>query len=142
MYKKLSNKDDMVKEIRIDEDTFSTSLLDFNGDVFNKNSISEGEKEIYAISVLWGLSKLSNRKLPIIIDSPLAKLDSTHVENILTEFFPKASDQVIIFSHDLEIDKTAHNILKPNINKEYTLSLKNVKKIENGYFLKEFNHVK
>ena len=141
MYKRLANKDDMVKEIKIDEDTFSTSLLDYNGDVFNKNNISAGEKEIYAISVLWGLSRLSNRKLPIIIDSPLAKLDSTHVKNILTEFFPKAADQVIIFSHDLEIDKNAYKTLKPNINKEYTLSLKNMEKIEMGYFLKEFNYV-
>lgn len=136
MYRKLANKDDMVKEIRIDRKTFSNTLIDFDNKVVNKDNISAGEKEIYALSVLWGLSKISNRKLPLIFDSPLAKLDKSHVENITEHFFPNAGDQVIILSHNREIDKELFKKLKSHISKTYTLSLSEENKINSGYFFK------
>jgi len=141
MYNQLANKNDMVKEIKIEKNTLKTNLYDYSGNLFEKEYISAGEKEIYALSVLWGLSKISNKKLPIIIDSPLAKLDSTHVRNIISEFFPNAAEQVIILLHDREIDKDGYSKLKPYINKEYTLSLSNKDKIKKGYFPEKFKDV-
>lgn len=134
MYRKLANKDDMVKEIKIDHKTFTTTLIDFDDGVVDKDNISAGEKEIYALSVLWGLSEISNRKLPLIVDSPLAKLDKSHVEKITENFFPIAGDQVIILAHDREIDQELYRKLKPHINKAYSLSLSEENKINNGYF--------
>lgn len=134
MYRKLANKDDMVKDIKIDHKTFNTTLIDFDDDVVDKDNLSAGEKEIYALSVLWGLSKISNRKLPLIIDSPLAKLDKSHVDKITENFFPNAGDQVIILSHDREIGPELYGKLKPHINKAYTLSLSEINKINEGYF--------
>jgi len=134
MYQKISNKEDMIKEIKIDKKTFVATLFDYDDLVVNKESISAGEKEIYALSILWGLSKISNRQLPLIIDSPLAKLDNTHVHNILTKFFPNAGEQVIILSHDREIEYGSYLKLKPNINRTYTLSLDEKNKIKEGYF--------
>jgi len=123
-----------IKEIKIDKKTFVATLFDYDDLVVNKESISAGEKEIYALSILWGLSKISNRQLPLIIDSPLAKLDNTHVHNILTKFFPNAGEQVIILSHDREIEYGSYLKLKPNINRTYTLSLDEKNKIKEGYF--------
>ena len=134
MYQKLANKDDMVKEIKIATNTFSTTLIDFEGGVVNKDSISAGEKEIYALSVLWGLAKISNKKLPIIIDSPLAKLDNSHVNKIIENFFPNAGDQVIILSHDREFDLNSYRRLKPNLNRAYRLAMDQENKIIKGYF--------
>lgn len=134
MYRKLANKDDMVKEIKIDKKTFITRLLDYEGDIVNKEHISAGEKEIYALSVLWGLSKISNKQLPIIIDSPLAKLDNSHVGNIITNFFPNAGEQVVILSHDREIDHNSYLKLRPRISMAYTLSFDEENKIVKSYF--------
>lgn len=134
MYRKLSNKDDMVKEIKIDRNTFTTTLINFDNEAVNKDTLSAGEKEIYALSVLWGLSQISHKKLPIIIDSPLAKLDKNHVDNITEKFFPNAGDQVIILSHDREIGPELYGKIKPYINRDYTLSLSDVNKIKGGYF--------
>lgn len=139
MYCKLANKEDMVKNIIIDKKSFCSKLSNSNGEVINKENISAGEKEIYALSLLWGLSKVSNRQLPIIIDSPLSKLDSSHVANIVKEYFPRAAKQVVILSHDREIDRKTYNKLKPKISKEYTLSLSEVKKISKGYFENSVN---
>ena len=134
MYQKLANKDDMVKEIKIVPNTFSTTLIDFEGGIVNKDNISAGEKEIYALSVLWGLAKISNKKLPIIIDSPLAKLDNSHVNKIIENFFPNAGDQVIILSHDREFDLNSYRRLKPNLNRAYRLAMDQENKIIKGYF--------
>jgi len=134
MYHSLANKEDMVKEIKVNPLTFTTELFDFDGNSLNKEGISEGEKEIYAISVLWGLSTISHHKLPMIIDTPLSKLDNTHVKNITSKFFPKASDQVILLSQDREIDQNIYSILKPHINQSYTLLQKDENKIKSGYF--------
>lgn len=134
MYHTLANKDDMVKQIKINPETFSTELVGFDGNIVDKDHMSVGEKEIYALSVLWGLAKISNRKIPMIIDSPLAKLDNVHVGRIVKNFFPNAADQVIILSHDREIDRVLYNKLKPYVNRSYRLSVSEVDKIEDGYF--------
>ena len=134
MYHSLANKDDMVKEIKVDPETFTTKLFDYDGNPVTKDGISEGEKEIYAISVLWGLSNISHHKLPMIIDTPLSKLDNTHVNNITSKFFPKASDQVILLSQDREIDQNIYSLLKPHINQSYTLTQTDENKIKKGYF--------
>ncbi|MBN1859837.1 MAG: hypothetical protein JW840_00090 [Candidatus Thermoplasmatota archaeon] len=136
MYHDLANKEDMIMEIKVDPHTFTTELFDYDGNQIKKEGISEGEKEIYAISVLWGLSKLSPHKLPMIIDTPLAKLDTKHVSNITKNFFPNASGQVILLSQDREIDQNIYTLIKPHINQSYTLMQTDQDKIKPGYFFK------
>lgn len=135
MFKSLSNKDELAKEIKINKNDFNISLIDYEGNILDKENISEGEKEIFILSVLWGLSKISNKRLPIIMDSPLAKLDSKHREKILTNFFPNAGEQVIILSHDKEIDIDSYYKFKSKVSRSYTLTINNSQKILNGYFL-------
>lgn len=134
MYHLLANKDDMIDQIKIEPDNFASNLVGYNGESIKKESISAGEKEIYSLSVLWGLAKISDKKMPMIIDSPLAKLDSSHVNKIIDNFFPNAAENVIILSHDREIDETLYNRLKPHINRSYILSLNESNKITEGYF--------
>ncbi len=134
MYQTLSNKEDMVERILIHPETFTSSLLDYDGHPLEKKQISAGEKEIYALSILWGLSQVSHTSLPMIIDTPLSKLDSKHVENITTQFLPNATDQVILLSQDREIDEKLHTLLKPYILQSYTIKHGNEDKIQEGYF--------
>ena len=134
MYHLLANKGDMIDKIKIEPDNFTSTLLGYRGELIKKESISAGEKEVYALSVLWGLAKISDKKMPMIIDTPLAKLDSSHVNKIIDNFFPNAAENVIILSHDREIDETLYNRLKPYINRSYKLSLNELNKISEGYF--------
>jgi DNA sulfur modification protein DndD len=86
---------------------------------------------------LWGLAKSSDVELPIIIDTPFARLDSEHRTNIAKHYFPFASEQVIILSTDEEIDHRYVNLLQPFIGKNYLIKhndAKRVSKIEEGYF--------
>lgn len=133
LYRELSNKEDMVKRIGIDSDGLTATLVGLGGEIVNKENISAGEKEIFALSVLWGLSKISCKKFPLIVDSLLARLDKTHADNIVEAFFPKAGEQVIVLAHDREIDEWLHDKMKTYISKEYTLLLNDSKKVVEGY---------
>ena len=120
-FKWLSNKEYLIEKIDIDPNSFSINLLGRNGQVIPKNQLSAGEKQIYAVAMLWALARTSGRPLPFIIDTPLGRLDTEHRENIVQNFFPHASHQVILFSTDTEIGKQYFEELQPYISKAYHL---------------------
>lgn len=86
------------------------------------NSFSKGEQQIYIMSLYWALVKVSKYEIPFIIDTPYARIDSMHRENITTKFFPNLSSQVIILSTDEEVNLQYYRALNPFIAKEYTIS--------------------
>lgn len=86
------------------------------------NNLSKGEQQIYIMSLYWALVKVSKYEIPFIIDTPYARIDSIHRENITTKFFPQLSSQVIILSTDEEVNSQYYQSLNPFIAKEYTIS--------------------
>lgn len=90
-------------------------------DEVEKKKLSAGEKQLMVISLLWALAICSKKKLPVIIDTPLSRLDSIHREALITTYFPNASDQTIILSTDSEIDQKYYELMRPHIGDEFTL---------------------
>ncbi len=133
----LCRKKDALRRIIIDPVDFSVSLQDRHGRPIPKSQLSAGEKQIYAISMLWALAKTAGRPLPIIIDTPLARLDSDHRKLLASHYFPVASHQVLILSTDTEVDQPYFEDLRHATGKTYRLDFdpeENGTKIENGYF--------
>lgn len=116
MYRLLSSRSGLIKDISIDDKTYEIKITDRNGHEIRKSALSAGEKEVFAISLLWGLAQTSELKLPIIIDTPLSRLDSAHRDNIVNNYFPNAGEQVIILSTDTEIDANYYRSLKPRLS--------------------------
>ena len=116
MYRMLSSRGGLIKDITIDDKTYEVRIADRNGHEIRKSGLSAGEKEVFAVSLLWGLAQTSQLKLPIIIDTPLSRLDSTHRDNIVSSYFPNAGEQVIILSTDTEIDADYYRTLKPQLS--------------------------
>ncbi|MBU2925803.1 DNA sulfur modification protein DndD [Colwellia sp. 1_MG-2023] len=104
-YQKLARKNDLKISARINTTTFDVELIDEHSNTINRKELSAGEKQIYAIAILEALGKTSGRKLPIIIDTPLGRLDSHHRDKLIERYFPDASHQVIILSTDTEVDE-------------------------------------
>ncbi len=137
MYKSLAYKSELMKDIYIEPKTYTVSIVDQQGREIEKKKLSAGEKEIYAISLLWGLAETSTYNLPIIIDTPLARLDQAHRSQIVKNYLPKAGKQVIILSTDTEITEQYYNELKPHIDCSYHLNFDKKRQwstIEKGYF--------
>lgn len=128
---------EIFRRVAIDQETFAVVLYDANDNPIPKEQLSAGEKQIYAISILWALAKTSGRPLPFIVDTPLGRLDSDHRSNLVQNFFPVASHQVIIFSTDTEIDEQYFEELSEHISNSYRLEYDNAEgrtAVKKGYF--------
>lgn len=129
-----------VSRANIHAGDFRVELFDEDGKALPKSQFSAGEKQIYAIAMLWSLAKISGRNLPVVIDTPLGRLDSIHRKHLLERYFPEASHQVIILSTDTEIDHRYFDELRPHVARSYYLRHERgdrVTRLEEGYFWKE-----
>jgi DNA sulfur modification protein DndD len=136
-FRYLLRKNTLVESLVIDPSSFEITLYDNAGCLVPKERLSEGEKQIFAIAVLWGLARASTRPLPAIVDTPMARLDSTHRNHLIERYFPNASHQVIILSTDTEVDSRYYEQLQPHINRAYYLNYDEPRKctvVEEGYF--------
>lgn len=138
-FRYLLHKSDLVHRVAIDKTTYSLSLYDPQGQLLPKNRLSAGEKQLLAIAFLWGLARVSGRSLPVAIDTPLGRLDSSHRTNLIERYFPAASHQVILLSTDTEIGKVEVERLREldAIRRDYLLKYDSTKRqttIEPGYF--------
>lgn len=102
-FKLLLHKASLVSQVMIDPATFRLDLYDAEGAPLPIQRLSAGEKQLLAISFLWGLANTSGRQLPVAIDTPLGRLDSEHRNHLVDRYFPQASHQVILLSTDTEI---------------------------------------
>lgn len=141
-YKKILGKKNLIDRITMDPETLDYHYIDKEGNEIQKKSLSAGEKQIMVISMLWALAICSKRKLPVIVDTPIARLDSVHRKALIERYFPYASDQTIILSTDAEIDKSYYDSLKKNVSNEFTLVYdedNNCTSIVKGYFQEALN---
>ncbi|MEV7680639.1 DNA sulfur modification protein DndD [Streptomyces sp. NPDC088341] len=120
-FKELMRKQGLVQDLRIDTDRFMLTLSDSDGDPIDPGRLSAGERQILAVSLLWGLMKVAGNRLPSVIDTPLGRLDSRHREHLVDRYFPHASNQVLLLSTDEEIDEHLLGRLKRSVAHAYTL---------------------
>ena len=119
---------------------FAITLYDAAGNALPRQRLSEGEKQIFAVAMLWGLARASARPLPAVIDTPMARLAATHRENLVERYFPNASHQVLVFSTDTEVDRHYYELLLPAVSRAYHLRYSEQERVtvgEEGYFWKE-----
>lgn len=137
-YQRLARKDDLRISARINPSTFDVELIDDEGAAVNRSSLSAGEKQIYAVAILDALAKTSGRQLPVIIDTPLGRLDSRHRDNLIENYFPSASHQVVLLSTDTEVTKKYYlDKLSKFTSHSYQINFDSVTKsaqLSPGYF--------
>ena len=117
--KSLAHKEDLVNKVSIDEKTYTINLFDSKNNRVSR--MSAGESEIFALSLLQALGDVSNRALPIVIDTPLGRLDYTHRKSIVSNYFHNVSKQVFILSTDTEIDQNLYKEIEPYLNQTFLI---------------------
>lgn len=135
-FQHIIGKKSLISKITIDPNNFSLSINNSIGNVM-KSQLSAGERQILALSIMWGLAQVSGCTLPVIIDTPLGRLDSSHRSNFLAHYLPYASHQVIVLSTDEEIVGRYLKIIDKNVQKKYLLEFNeknNSTKVIEGYF--------
>ena len=137
-YKQLSNKKTLIQRVDMDSETLDIKYISYDEKEVQKDSLSAGEKQLMVISILWALAICSKKALPVIIDTPLSRMDSMHRTTIVSTYFPQASDQTIILSTDTEIDQNYYELIRSSVGDEYTLVYDEETKstsIKKGYLL-------
>lgn len=114
----LMHKEDFIGRVEVvfDSDAMDILLYTPSDDLIDKDSLSKGEKQLYATSLLKSLVDESGIQFPVFIDSPLQKFDKSHSSKIISEFYPSISRQVVLFPllHK-ELTKAELDMLLPYI---------------------------
>lgn len=136
-FRRLIGKVELLSHISINPDDFTFNLRDKDGRVITHAMLSKGEQQILAYATLWGLGRASGRPLPVIVDTPLARLDLAHKRNVVERYFYQAAHQVIILSTDSEITPEFLELLNPSLSRKLSLDFDEAKQataVRDGYF--------
>ena len=138
-YRKLARKEDLKLSAKIDPNTFDVTLVDADDIAINRKSMSAGEKQIFAFAILEALGKLSGKVLPVVVDTPLGRLDSKHRDKLVKHYFPEAGEQVILLSTDTEVDEDFFSAMSHEISHAFEIEFNEQTKcstLNEGYFWK------
>ncbi|GAB6394238.1 MAG: AAA family ATPase [Bacteroidales bacterium] len=124
----LMHKTDFIGnvDVLVADDIIDINLYTASGNIIKKESLSKGEQQLYATSLLKALVEESGIQFPVFIDSPLQKFDKSHANKIITEFYPTVSKQVVLFPllHK-ELTENELDTMKPFVHSTYLLKNEN-----------------
>ncbi|MGE7988523.1 DNA sulfur modification protein DndD [Lysinibacillus fusiformis] len=146
MLKKLFRKQDEFGKIEFDTESYTIRLYNDKMQEISIQDRSAGEMQMISSSLIWALTRASNLNLPVVIDTPLGRLDSKHRTHLIEHYYRHLSDQVIILSTDTEITQEYIDIMSQSSSKQYLLDYDQTKKytiIRDGYFefIKDVNKI-
>lgn len=123
----LLHKKDFIKRVDVNinatGDDIDIVLYNKNNKIIDRNSLSMGERQMYASALLSSLVDESEIEFPVFIDSPMQKFDEQHAENIIKHFYPNVSKQVVIFPLiNKELTEKEFDMLKPKVCRAYLIN--------------------
>lgn len=118
MFVKLVRDAQSYKGLRIGRD-YRVELLDQRGQPM---TTSEGGKQLVALSLIGALKQAAVRGGPVVLDSPLARLDLDHRANVLQTWVPSLGNQAVLLVQSGELtEEQARNIMGSRIGQEYRI---------------------
>jgi DNA sulfur modification protein DndD len=120
-FQMLSRKADLIGHLYLDPETMAISLKAGDGSDIVAQQLSAGERQLLAVAMLWGLARATGRPVPVVIDTPLGRLDGEHRRTLVERYFPDAGHQVILLSTDTEVDATFSDLLDDSVAHRYLI---------------------
>ena len=117
----LCQKEYLLAAVTIQPDDFAVELESADGRVLQLGSFSAGERQLYALALLQAMREVSDRQLPLLVDTPLARLDAEHRHRLLHDYLPAVSDQILLFATDAEADAPFLTEAQPYLAHTYRL---------------------
>ncbi|MDB5119737.1 MAG: sulfur modification protein DndD [Sphingobacteriales bacterium] len=125
---RLMHKSDFVSKVNvvIQGELIDIELYDHQERFLDKELLSKGEQQLYATALLKALVDESNIRFPVFIDSPLQKFDKNHSKNIIQEFYPNLSAQVVLFPLlQKELNEDEYAWMRDKVGKAYLIKQNN-----------------
>lgn len=139
IYKKLAHKT-LVHKITIDSDCVVKLLGAKGRDIRSGMDSSAGEDQIFALALIGAIANVSEAKIPIVMDTPLARLDTEHRLSVLKYFSTSSSEQIILLSQPDEVNNTYYKAIADRVCKTYHISFEEIEdgvgvaEVHDGYF--------
>ncbi len=111
-YRTLAHKG-IVQSVLIEQNG-SVALLDAVGRDLRDTDASAGENQIFAMALIASVTGLGGSALPLVIDTPLGRLDTEHRERVL-DYLTSRNAQTILLSQPEEVsgryyERVAHRV--------------------------------
>nr|WP_242470697.1 AAA family ATPase [Thiocystis violacea] len=119
-FKELMTSHDLINRIQVD-DHFGIHYLDRDGKLIALGNLSAGMKQLAVTALFWALMEVSGKDVPLIVDTPLARIDRQHQDNLLRRYYPQVAEQVIVLPTDAELDREKYALIEPHLYREYRL---------------------
>lgn len=123
---RLLRRPTLVGRVRLDPESFDIALVGSEGRPIALDSLSAGERQLFAVALLWALARTSERALPLVIDTPLGRLDRMHRERIIGQYLAGASEQVVLLCTDTELTAEVAAQLEPFVSRHLSLGVSEV----------------
>ena len=119
IFQKLRSEN-VVKSLTINEN-YGLRQVDNDGNVFDHKGA--GVSQVIALSLILALARSAALPSALVLDTPFARLDDTHRDNILN-FLPTESKQVILLIQSGEkINSNVEENFMAHVAKEYLISM-------------------
>ncbi|SEP22946.1 DNA sulfur modification protein DndD [Halogranum amylolyticum] len=99
----LTNRPNYYRGLKITESYELRVLTEESERTIAEQRPSEGQKQIIAYAFIAGLSEYATRNAPVVVDTPIGRLDPTHKNNLL-DYYHHFSDQVMILYQPNELE--------------------------------------
>jgi DNA sulfur modification protein DndD len=83
-------------------DSYGLTIIDGRGRPVSVRSA--GAEQIVALSLIDGLNRTARKSGPIVMDTPLGRLDPKHRANVLA-YVPTMAEQVVLLAHEGEVNR-------------------------------------
>ena len=118
-FKQITNKAVGYDSMFISDDfTFGINASD--GTRPNMDQISEGEKQVVAFSFIMGLNRYTRSSAPLIIDTPMGRLDEDHRPNLASAIIA-LDQQVFLFVTETDLAFGVEPILREAVEKDFAI---------------------
>lgn len=136
-HRSMAHKKDLVERIAIDENC-DVKLLNAAGMDLRGYDLSAGEKQIFTQALISAVSSVSGRGFPMVVDTPLGRLDIEHRKGVLNHLVQR-EHQVILLSTNTEVVGEYLREIAPHVQKKYIVQFERVGEIGQstarpGYF--------
>ncbi|MFC5496295.1 DNA sulfur modification protein DndD [Caenimonas terrae] len=121
-FKALMRKQRLFSRVSVHPLTYQVTITGTQGRELPMERLSAGERQLLAIAVLSALIRERKGMFPVVVDTPLARLDKQHRKSLVQRFFSRISHQVIVLSTDEEVDEELLADMRRHMTGAYTLS--------------------
>jgi DNA sulfur modification protein DndD len=110
----------LIKSVSLD-DQFVMSYYDGLDQPVARLSISAGMRQLVAMAMLWALKDESGRPLPVIVDTPLGRIDRTNRGLLMREYFPNAGNPLVLLPTDTEFGPDGFEQIGDRVRRRYRI---------------------